>query len=461
MATIINTKLGDHKGRKRVWVEGAKLEREGYEPGQRYDLEVKDSQVFLKITDQGKYKVSKRQRNGRISPIIDLTANELAVLFEGVDMLRVAVKRGTIIISAHHQHGRIIERVDRLINKVASGKPLDVCSLFHGGGVLDKAMHKGLEDAGISSRLAIAVELESKYLDSSIQNNPELWDEESVAIESPVQAVNLARNAPPVDILMGGIPCTGASRAGRSKNKLQYAESHDAAGAMFFNFLQFVEVLNPSVVIAENVTEYQHTASMEVIRSVLDSLGYDVQEHLLDGNDYGVLEKRKRLCIMAVSKGLEGLNLEETQPIRKKEHSLSEILDDVPNDSPRWKSFTYLAEKESRDKAAGKGFSRQLLTGKDEHCGTIGKDYAKCRSTEPFITNEANPALSRILTPAEHCRVKGIPEEVIEGLSDTTAHQVLGQSVIYPAFRAVGRHLGLALNHNATVARLTRLPVAA
>ncbi len=33
MATIVNTKLGEHRGKKRVWLEGAKLAREGYEPG--------------------------------------------------------------------------------------------------------------------------------------------------------------------------------------------------------------------------------------------------------------------------------------------------------------------------------------------------------------------------------------------------------------------------------------------
>ena len=43
MSTIINTKLADHKGYKRLWMEGAKLAREGYRPGMRYDLEIKDT----------------------------------------------------------------------------------------------------------------------------------------------------------------------------------------------------------------------------------------------------------------------------------------------------------------------------------------------------------------------------------------------------------------------------------
>lgn len=191
--------------------------------------------------------------------------------------------------------------------------------------------------------------------------------------------------------------------------------------------------------------EYANTASMEVIRSVLGTLGYNIQERILDGNEFGVLEKRKRLCAIAISKGIEGFDLENVLPVRTKEACLNDILEVVPQDSDRWKSFDYLADKEKRDKAAGKGFSRQLLTGEEAFCGTIGKDYAKCRSTEPFVVNKQDPALSRILTPTEHCRVKGIPEGMIEGLADTTAHQVLGQAVVFPAFEAVAKELGNSL----------------
>ncbi|PKS77770.1 DNA cytosine methyltransferase, partial [Klebsiella pneumoniae] len=80
------------------------------------------------------------------------------------------------------------------------------------------------------------------------------------------------------------------------------------------------------------------------------------------------------------------------------EASIQDLLEPVELDSQRWKSFDYLAEKEKRDKAAGKGFSRQLLTGEESYLGTNGKDYAKCRSTAPFIVHPEQPELSRILT---------------------------------------------------------------
>lgn len=445
MTTIVNTKLGEHRGKKRIWLEGQKLAREGYQPGTKLAMTCADGKIILSTQEQGRFTVSKRERGGRTMPIIDLTAHEIAEMFEGVAMLRVAIQQGRIVITAHHQQALVDERVNRLLNKLSRGENLSVCSLFHGGGILDKALHSGFKKSGIATSVKVAVEMDGSYLDSSLRNNLEIWDQDSIVIESPIQAVDLMKHPPQADVLVGGIPCTGASKAGRTKNKLTFAESHEDAGALFFNFLQFAAAINPAIVIIENVPEYRNTASMEVIRSVLSSLGYHLQERILDGNEFGVLERRKRLCVVAMSEGLDGFDLEKVEAIRSKESCIAEILDDVPLDSNRWKSFDYLAEKEKRDKAAGKGFSRQLLSGQEGFCGTIGKDYAKCRSTEPFVVHPKDSSLSRIFTPAEHCRVKGIPLSAVDGLSDTTAHQILGQSVIFPVFEAVAFGLGLSL----------------
>lgn len=196
---------------------------------------------------------------------------------------------------------------------------------------------------------------------------------------------------------------------------------------------------NPSIVLIENVVEYLSETAMTVIRSVLSYLGYQLSVTVLDGQKLGSLEKRKRMCLVATTPGACGpIDFENLVPVRQKEETLADILEDIPVDSDRWKPYEYLAEKEARDKASGKGFTRQLLTGEDDGCGCLGRGYNKARSTEPFIVAPHNPALFRLLTEREHARVKTIPESLIEGLCATTAHEVLGQSVIYSAFVAVG-----------------------
>ena len=445
MTCIVNTKLGESKGQSRIWLEGVRLERGGFSPSTRYELVISNRKVTLKVANDGAYTVSKRKRNGKLSPIIDLSNQKLTQAFEGVEMLRVVIRAGVIIVSAHFQQGKVARREERLIERLKKNQSLDVCSLFHGSGVLDKALHAGFSKSGIASTVSVAIEIEGAYIDNSLINNPELWNDGSLVINAPIETLKYGSTAQEVDIVIAGLPCTGASKSGRSKNKLEFAESHDAAGAMFFHFLQMVQNLNPSIVIIECVPEYQNTASMAVIRSVMSSFSYTVTEAVMDGNEYGALEKRKRLCVVAITSGFKQFSFDSAVSVRAKESCLGDILEHVADDSPRWKTFDYLAAKEVRDTAAGKGFRRQLLDASAPFCGVIGRGYAKCRSTEPFYQHPTIPELSRLLTPVEHARVKGIPESVIAGLSDTVAHEILGQSIIYPLFVAIGKAVGSLL----------------
>lgn len=452
MATLINTKLGMNRGKSRIFLEGTKLVREGYNPGERYDIKADGKQrLVLCVSEQGRFKISKRTRNGRTHPVIDINRAELAQIFKGVKTLRCMVAKGKIVITAHFQEKLIDERVERLLAKLKNGEPLRIGSVFHGAGTMDKALHHGFKLAGIETKIGVAVEIESKYLDASLSNNPELWDAASIPIQSPIQSLDLRGQSLSLDIVCGGIPCTGASLSGRSSNRIQYAEDHEEAGALFFSFLSFIQAVNPAIVIAENVPEYANTAGMSVVRSVLGSLGYEVQERIMCGNEFGALEKRKRLCIVAVSKGLEGiLNMADIAPLMTKPSTIADVLvsfEDVPTDM--WKTYDYLATKAVRDRAAGKGFKRQLVTSDSPSVPTIGRGYSKARSTEPFLCHPTDTTLTRLFTPLEHARLKGIPESMIEGLSVCTAHQVLGQGVIYPLFAAIGCSVGHAIQQAA------------
>lgn len=442
MTAVTYTKVGESHGIARLWLEGTRLSKEGITPGTRYQVMYdKDHTRVLVHIGTGDRVVSKRSRNGREHPIIDINSKELAELFGGpVGRVRVLIKPTGIVVSLHHQDVAERERFERIIGKLQAGEPLNVGSLAHGGGVLDNAFHAGLKLAGVSSRLAFAVEIEGKYLDASCENNP-IWDERSIAIEAPMEEVEYHR-LPKVEALVAGLPCTGASLSGLAKNKLKRAEEHETAGPLFVAFLEAIKALNPAVVLLENVPNYQNTASYTVIQSVLTAIGYEVHDTVLE--NMGSLEERMRFCMVAVTKGLP-FDFANLVPLRQAEASISEILESVPDDSERWKTFDYLDAKEQRDKAAGKGFRRQLLDGSEPRCGTIGRGYQKARSTEPFLKHPTN-GKQRLFTPAEHARAKTIPEQLVAGLCDTTAHEILGQSVIHTAFMAVGKLVGDALN---------------
>lgn len=458
MTTIINAKIGEARQKPSIWMEGQKLTHGGLRIDDKYSIRSDKTARRLELIAVpasfvgSTFTVSKRERNGVIHPLLQLRTDEIREVFEDDEKVRIAIRNGRIVITALQLQTKIRERLKRLKEKLARGEKLAITSLFHGGGVLDRAIHSGLLRAGVGSFVQVGVELEAEYLNASLRNNPDLWQEDSIAICSDIRDVSLEGKIPQCQILIAGVPCVGASKAGRSKNRLEFAEDHDSAGTLFFDLLEWVKATNPAICILENVTEYQNTASMAVIRSVLISLGYTLKETVLDGSDFGALEKRKRMVLVASTPGMGDLFSYENLVSRKtREASISEILEDVALDSPRWKPYTYLADKEVKDIAAGKGFTRQLLTGEEGGCGTIGRHYFKGRSTEPFLIHPENPELFRLFTRIEHSRVKTIPAVVTEGVSETAAHEIMGQSGIFEKFSSLGEELGFSLHRTAPV----------
>lgn len=442
MLTVINTRLGESRGVPRVWLEGSKLSS-NFQVGQKLDvvLDHEKKVVVLKVADEGRFSVSQRNRNGRTFPLIEIKDDELGEMFGDVGvLLRVVVKNGVATIEVHGIDRKTAERVDRFNRKVKNGEALTIGSLFSGGGIIDAALHEGLTKAGINCYTKFIVEQERQYLDTMVANQPELFRDDSILIESGIEFVEL-KNPPKVDILVAGVPCTGTSRAGKAKNGIRAAELHDSSGACFVHFLSFVSQCQPSIIVVENVIDYAQELSMAVIKSVLETWGYTLDMSALNGNEYGCLENRDRMCVVATSKGLTEFKMDLVKPIATKPQTVSEVLEDVPLDAECWRTYQYLIDKEKRDKAAGKGFKRVLIDGTESSVPTIRRLYHKAGSTDAYVVHP-DGVRSRLFTPTEHAALKGVPVKLIHGVSATVSHEILGQGVCYPVFTAVGYALG-------------------
>lgn len=459
MLSVVNTKLGEARGGvPRIWLEGTKLSATGFEPGQPLyvSCDKQNKRVLVKNSCDGndisKVSVSKRTKQDRVVPLIEIKSEDFRDLFGEVGvLLRVVIKgHGVFTIEQHGLNCRIAEREARLRDKISNGEQIAVGSLFSGGGVLDHAVHEGLLRGGIKSFNSFVVEREYSYLDAMVRNSPHLFNANSILIESSIEHVEF-KKPPQVDLVIAGIPCTGASRAGKAKNQLEFAEDHNEAGACFFYLLNFVSQTNPAIVVIENVPDYMTSASYSVIKSVLTTLGYKLADTVLNGVRFGALENRDRMCLVAISKGLESFDFASLVPVAEKPAQLRDVLEDVPEDDSSWKLYDYLAEKEIRDKSAGKGFKRALVTGSEGSVPTLRRLYHKGGSCDTFLLHPDGKR-SRLFTASEHARIKGIPQIIIAGLSETIAHEVLGQSVIYPVFLALGvalaAHIEVACKSN-------------
>lgn len=434
--------IGQNKGTARVWLQGNTLVRAGFEPRTKYQVSTKEGAIVLIKTDVGVKirEVSSRKRNEKEIPIIDINNAELATMFEGLTQVRVIFKKGEITILPLASEIRAKERIADAVARMEAGEPLTFGSLAHGGGILSHALEAGFAAEGVKTRLAFANEHREDLTDHVMAHN-DTWDHDTISLQGPMQEYAfdewVMRNIGRVNVLEAGLPCSGASVAGRAKRGLTHAEAHPEVGHLVVAFLAVIVRINPAVILLENVPQYQNTASMDIIRNQLRDMCYDVHETIVDGADWNAMEHRKRMVMVAVTQGMS-FNFEDLQRPVRIERKLSEILEDIALDDPRWSEMAGLKAKEIRDAAAGKSFAMQIFDGESTKIATLTKGIGKNRSTDPKIRHPENPDLLRIPTPLEHARSKDIPEPLVAELCATTAHELMGQSINYKPFVSVG-----------------------
>jgi DNA (cytosine-5)-methyltransferase 1 len=138
----------------------------------------------------------------------------------------------------------------------------------------------------------------------------------------------LLRRLGSVDILEAGIPCSGASKAGRAKRALTRMEDHPNVGHLIGATLQLIARLQPAVVLIENVESYRHTASAVILRGWLRDAGYAITEAVLDAADFGSLEAA---CWFRWLAAALQFNLEMPAPEPPRAAGvLADVLDDRP-----------------------------------------------------------------------------------------------------------------------------------
>ncbi|MBA1280321.1 DNA cytosine methyltransferase [Stutzerimonas stutzeri] len=440
--------IGSNRGKPRIWLQNNEVAGAGLAPGDRFDVHLKGGTIVLKANPDGSRVVShKEDRRGNINPVIDINSRELLALFDGMSSIRLVQREGEIYLLPLASEIRKKERLTRLKAKVNAGEPLAVGSLSHGAGLLSHAVHEGLKEAGLDSYTQFANEIRPELLQHSAMTHDH-WNDQTIPLAAPMQELAFdeaaMRHIPRTEIMEMGLPCSGASVAGRAKRGTAMPEDHPHVGHLVVAALMILAKANPAVVVFENVVPYASSASASTLRNQLRDLGYNTHETILRGEVFNALEHRDRWCMVAVTEGMHFdwsmLHLPVKQTL-----TLSDVLDDIPADHPMWSEMKGLKAKQERDKAAGKGFMMQTFSPDASKIATVTKGYAKVRSTDPKIEHPTNPDLLRQLTAAEHARIKQFPEHVIAGLSTTIAHEVLGQSILKAPFVAASKASGQSI----------------
>lgn len=104
-----------------------------------------------------------------------------------------------------------------------------------------------------------------------------------------------SRAVGPVDVLVGGPPCQGHSDLNNRTRR------DDPRNAVYARMARAAEVLQPSVVIIENVPTIQHDTKkiVDVTLEALKHSGYKVDHRVIDLTALGVPQRRRRHVVLA------------------------------------------------------------------------------------------------------------------------------------------------------------------
>lgn len=205
---------------------------------------------------------------------------------------------------------------------------IHVIDLFSGAGGLSY----GFEQAGCI--IDLAVEKDSWAVETYKANhrNTNILEADINTLDDDFFAPYKGR----IDIVMGGPPCQGFSIAASNRRKMD-----DVRNVLYKQYLRVVKVVEPKVVLIENVKEIINyklpdgTKIVDDIKRFFDELGYSYDYKILNCRNYGVPQDRRRFFFVA-AKGNRHIDLEKMmQEFITDEISFFKAMSDLPVVRPK------------------------------------------------------------------------------------------------------------------------------
>ena len=148
-----------------------------------------------------------------------------------------------------------------------------------------------------------------------------------------------------LDLLVAGIPCQSFSIAGRAQDK--FSMKKDERNYLYKSLITIIRKLKkkPKVIIIENVkgilsAKPQGEKIVEIILKEIKKTGYKIcgneEEYILDAQEYGVAQRRKRVFLICVRKDLAAQPEIIYEEIKKNKSSKIFTVKDAIKDLPKF-----------------------------------------------------------------------------------------------------------------------------
>lgn len=185
------------------------------------------------------------------------------------------------------------------------------------------------------------------YLKQDISRN-ELWDSipqhllESVineeisdkTIENIFEKIDSQFDEKKVDVIIGGPPCQAYSLVGRSRDPNRM--KGDKRNFLFRYYAKFLIRYKPKYFVFENVLGLLTAGNAKYMNEMLElfeEIGYSTDMKVLNAEEYGVLQKRRRVIIIG-RKGKTKFHFPELQKMENNWQTKRDLFFDLPSLKP-------------------------------------------------------------------------------------------------------------------------------
>ena len=205
-------------------------------------------------------------------------------------------------------------------------KKLTAIDVFAGAGGLSY----GFEMVGFDIKLAVEKDAWAVETYAANHINKNILEADIYSLDDSF----FAEYSGKVDVIMGGPPCQGFSIAASNRRK-----SDDRRNELYREFLRVVRIVQPKIVLIENVKEIMGyklpdgTKIVDDIKKLIGESGYIYDFNVLNCRHYGIPQDRRRFFFLAVRKDIlsEEFKLEDLmQKYVRPEISFIEATSDLP-----------------------------------------------------------------------------------------------------------------------------------
>ncbi|NBL00017.1 MAG: DNA cytosine methyltransferase [Erysipelotrichia bacterium] len=237
------------------------------------------------------------------------------------------------------------------------------------------------------------------------------------------------KDIPKHDVLLAGFPCQPFSNIGKRQGF-----GHETQGTLFFDVLRILKYHMPKMFLLENVPgllTIQKGETFRVILENLEDLGYTVFYDVLDAQNFGLPQVRKRVVIVGFHPDLNISSFAFPQGSNEVRVPVSSILEKNPKgyDISEHLQQSYLFKKDD-------GKPQVIDNTSDIQVKTLVASYHKIqRLTGTFI--KGGDTGLRLFSELECKRLMGFPDDFLIPVSRTQMYRQMGNSVAVPMIKEV------------------------